>query len=66
MNQKPKRERKEKQAKKKWRERDKKTLYDNVKEKYQQIMKLRMNLIKVDPMIAETKRYQKELKRIQK
>lgn len=27
---------------------------------------MRLNLIKVDPMIAENKRYQKELKRVQK
>jgi len=29
-------------------------------------MKMRLNLIKIDPMIAETKRYQKEVRRIQK
>jgi hypothetical protein len=29
-------------------------------------MKLRLNLIRVDPMIEENKRYQKEVKRIQK
>jgi hypothetical protein len=37
-----------------------------VKDKYLAIKKLRFNLIKVNPMIAETKRYEKELKRIQK
>jgi len=35
-----------------------------VKEKYLTIMKMRLNLIKIDPMIAENKKYQKELKRI--
>jgi hypothetical protein len=42
---------------KKWREIDKKTLVNRIKEKYLTIMKMRLNLVKVDPMIAETKRY---------
>ena len=51
---------------KKWREKDKKILAERVKEKYLMIRKMRLNLIKVDPMIAENKKYQKELKRVQK
>ena len=51
---------------KKWREKDKKILTERVKEKYLMIRKMRLNLIKVDPMIAENKKYQKELKRVQK
>ena len=57
MPKKDKKSKKEKQ--KKWKEKDKKILLERVK-------KLRFNLIKVNPMIAETKRYEKELKRIQK
>jgi len=41
-------------------------LLERVKDKYLAIKKLRFNLIKINPMIAETKRYEKELKRIQK
>ena len=64
---KPKKEKKGKKEKqKKWKEKDKKTLLERVKDKYLAIKKLRFNLIKVNPMIAETKRYEKELKRIQK
>ena len=50
--------------KKKWREKDKRTLLERVKEKYLAIKKMRFNLCKVNPMIQETRRYQKELKRI--
>ena len=64
---KPKKEKKGKKEKqKKWKEKDKKILLERVKDKYLAIKKLRFNLIKVNPMIAETKRYEKELKRIQK
>jgi len=64
---KPKKERKNKKDKqKKWKEKDKKMLLERVKDKYLAIKKLRFNLIKINPMIAETKRYEKELKRIQK
>lgn len=63
----PKKEKKSKKEKqKKWKEKDKKILLERVKDKYLLIKKLRFNLIKVNPMIAETKRYEKELKRIQK
>lgn len=64
MPKKDKKSKKEKQ--KKWKEKDKKILLERVKDKYLLIKKLRFNLIKVNPMIAETKRYEKELKRIQK
>lgn len=37
-----------------------------VKERYLVIMKMRINLVRIDPMIAETKRYNRELRRIQK
>jgi len=64
---KPKKEKKEKKPKvKKWKEKDKKTLLDRVKEKYLIIKKIRMNMLKIDPMIAERKRYNKEIKRMQK
>lgn len=57
---KPKKEKKDKNSKlKKWKEKDKKILLDRVKEKYLTIKKMRMNLIRVDPMIAENKRYEK-------
>lgn len=51
---------------KKWREVDKKNLTNRIKEKYLTIMKMRLNLINVDPMIQEHKRYQREVRRIQK
>jgi len=41
-------------------------LLDRVKEKYLLIKKMRMNMIKIDPMIAERKRFDKELRRIRK
>lgn len=66
MSQKPKKEKQDQKKVKKWLEKHKKQLFDGVKEKYLQIMKLRLNLIRVDPMIEENKRYQKEIKRIQK
>lgn len=51
---------------KKWKEKDKKILMERVKEKYLLIKKMRVNMIRVDPMITETKRHEKELKRIKK
>ena len=51
---------------KKWKEKDKRTLLERVKEKYLNIRKMRFNLLKVNPMIAEERRFQKELKRIAK
>jgi len=67
LQSKPKKEKKEKPAKaKKWREIDKKNLLNRVKEKYLKIMRMRLNLICIDPMIAEHKRYQREVRRIQK
>ena len=66
LSQKPKKEKQDQKKVKKWLEKHKKQLFDGVKEKYLQITKLRLNLIRVDPMIDETKRYHKEIKRIQK
>jgi hypothetical protein len=64
---KPKKEKKEKKVKnKKWKEKDKRILLEGVKDKYLLIKKMRMNLIKVDPMINENKKFNKELKRIKK
>lgn len=34
---------------KKWKEKDKKMLFEQVKTKYLQLMKLRMNLVMIDP-----------------
>lgn len=51
-------------TKKKWGKNEIKTLMSRVKEKYTAIMKMRINLTKVDPNIAEKKRLQKEQKRI--
>ena len=42
---------------KKWKEREKKQLFDRIKEKYMQIKKMRINTIKIDPMIAQNKKY---------
>lgn len=42
---------------KKWTKIDVKMLMARVKEKYLEIMKMRINLVRVDPMIAENKRY---------
>jgi len=64
---KPKKDKKDKPLKpKKWREVDKRVLTNRVKDKFLTIMKMRLNLISVDPMIAEHKRYQREVKRISK
>lgn len=41
-------------------------LMDRVKDKYLTIKKMRMNLIRMDPMIAENKRYEKQVKKFQK
>ena len=35
---------------KRWKEKDKKTLFEHVKTKYLQLMKLRMNLVMIDPL----------------
>ena len=51
---------------KKWKERDKRLLLERVKEKYLDIRKMRFNLIKIDPMLNEERRYQRELKRLAK
>jgi len=51
---------------KKWTKNDIKTLMSKVKEKYLDIMKMRINLVRVDPMIEETKRYNREMRRLQK
>ena len=51
---------------KKWKERDKRQLLERVKEKYLAIRKMRFNMIKIDPMLNEERRYQRELKRLAK
>jgi len=51
---------------KKWKEKDKKKLMDRVKDKYMTIKKMRYNMIRVDPMIAEKKRYEKQVKKYEK
>ena len=56
---KPKRERSKSIKNKKWKEKDKKILLERVKNMYLSIKKIRMNIIRVDPMIAEHKRYEK-------
>lgn len=62
---KPRKEKRLKMMKaKKWSKNDIKALMNRVKEKYITIMKMRINMTKVDPMIAEKKRFQKEIKRI--
>jgi hypothetical protein len=61
---KPKRERSKSVKSKKWKEKDKKILLDRVKNIYLNIKKIRMNIIKVDPMIDERKRHEKHKKRI--
>ena len=46
-----------------WREKDKKILLDRVKEKYQQMMKLKLTVVYVDPMrkiIARAERNKKK------
>jgi len=37
-----------------------------VKEKYLTIMRMRLNLVNYNPMIAENKRYKREIKKMQK
>ena len=43
----------------KWREKDKKILYDRVRDRYLQLLKLRFNVIKVDPMIKIKKKQER-------
>ena len=43
----------------KWREKDKKVLYDRVRDRYLQLLKLRFNVIKVDPMIKIKKKQER-------
>jgi len=52
------------QKPKKWTKIDVKMLMTRVKDKYLDIMKMRINIMRVDPMIAETKRYHKAMRRI--
>ena len=40
--------------------------FNKVRDKYISIMKMRINLELFDPMIAENKRYKREVKRLQK
>lgn len=51
---------------KKWTKNDIKILMSRVKEKYLDIMKMRINLVRIDPMIHEKKRYHKEMRRMLK
>lgn len=43
--------------KKKWRDKDKRMLLEQVKEKYLAIRKMRFNILRVDPMVNEQKRF---------
>ena len=43
----------------KWREKDKKILYDRVRDRYLQLLKLRFNILKVDPMIKIKKKQER-------
>lgn len=43
-------EKRVKEVIKKWREKDKKMLFERVKEKYLMFRKMRINIIRVDPM----------------
>jgi hypothetical protein len=43
-------EKKEREKLKKWREKDKKILFERVKEKYLLFRKMRINIIRVDPL----------------
>jgi hypothetical protein len=64
---KPRRDKRMKMVKaKKWTKNDIKTLMARVKEKYLAIIKMRINLVRMDPMIAEKKRYNREVRRLQK
>ena len=47
----------------KWREKDKKILYDRVRDRYLQLVKLRFNLLRVDPMIKIKKRQERMQKK---
>lgn len=40
----------QKQTVKKWREKDKQLLYERVRERYLQLIRLRINVINVEPM----------------
>lgn len=63
----PKKDKNDKNSKlKKWTEKNKKTLMERVKDKYLTIKKMRMNLTRVDPMISEKKRYEKQIKKYEK
>ena len=41
---------------KKWREKDKKQLFERVKEKYLQFKKMRINIIRIDPFKKQKKK----------
>ena len=43
-------EKKIKEVVKKWREKDKKMLFERIKEKYLMFRKMRINIVRVDPM----------------
>jgi len=52
-----------------WREKDKKTLLDRVKEKYLQLMKLKLTVVFVDPMrkiIAREERNKRKQESLEK
>jgi hypothetical protein len=63
---KPKRELSKSAKNKKWKEKDKRILFERVKSIYLNIKKIRLNIIRVDPMIEERKKHEKLKKRIQK
>ena len=63
---KPKRELSKTSKNKKWKEKDKRILFERVKSIYLNIKKIRLNIIRVDPMIEERKKNDKLKKRIQK
>jgi thymidylate kinase len=45
----------EKEKQKKWREKDKKQLFERVKEKYLMYRKMRVNIVRVDPSKRSSK-----------
>ena len=47
----------------KWKEKDKKVLYEKVREKFIQLIKLKLNVIRVDPMVKIKKKQEKLLKK---
>jgi len=50
--------RREREKVKKWREKDKKQLFENVKERYLQYRKMRVNLLRIDPFRRQRRQQQ--------